>query len=87
MQFVDARGRFKFQVTALPYWQLDLTLNRAGKPSGASDQPAHLEVVDVVRDDMFTTLFVKNGVRYRVTTFPEREAWLIEILKTWEFTD
>ena len=31
--------------------------------------------------------FTKNGVQYVVVTMPELENWLIEILKTWEFTD
>jgi hypothetical protein len=50
-------------------------------------QPDHLEIVDVLRDDTFTVLFQKNGICYGVVTLPEYEAWLIEILKTWEFTD
>ena len=52
------------------------------EPSGTSDQPDHLEIVDVIRDDMFTVLFQKNGVRYVVYALPEQEAWLTEILKT-----
>lgn len=51
------------------------------------DQPDHLEIVDVVRDDTFTVLFQKNGVRYVVVTLADDEAWLTEILTTWQFTD
>jgi hypothetical protein len=42
---------------------------------------------DVMRDDLFTALFQKNGVRYSVITLPEDEAWLTDILSTWRFTD
>ena len=87
IQFLDAEGAFQFQVSTLPYSQLDLTLNRMGAPSGTNDQPDHLEIVDVVRDDTFTALFQKNGVRYAVVTLPENEAWLTDILTAWQFTD
>jgi hypothetical protein len=83
IQVLDAEGAFQFQVSTLPYSQLDLTLNRTGAPSGTNDHPDHLEIVDVVRDDIFTVLFQKNGVRYAVVTFPENEAWLSDILTTW----
>lgn len=58
-----------------------------GTPSTNADQPDHLEIVDVVRDDMFTVLFQKRGVRYVVVTLPEHEAWLTDILRSWQFTD
>jgi len=35
--------------------------------------------VDVVRDDTFTVLFQKNGIRYVVVTLPEHQAWLTDI--------
>lgn len=41
--------------------------------------------MDIFRDDLFSVLFIKNGVRYAVVTLPEQEAWLITILKTWQF--
>ena len=87
IQFLDAEGAFQFQVSTLPYSQLDLALNRTGAPSGTNDQPDHLEIVDVVRDDTFTVLFQKNGVRYAVVTLPAHEAGLTDILKSWHFTD
>ena len=87
MLFIDPAGEFKFRVWTWPYTQLDLTLGRIGEPSNSSDQPDHLEIVDVLRDDMFTVLFHKNGVRYVVAALPEHEAWLTDILKTWQFTD
>ena len=87
IQFLDANNNYEFQISAGPYSQLDLILDRFGEPSGAGDQPDHLEIVDVVRDDLFTVLFQKNGIRYAVVTLPEHENWLTDILTTWQFTD
>lgn len=83
IQFRDATGDKELQIAAYPYTQLDLTLNREGQASATHDQPDHLEIVDVVRDDLFTVLFVKDGVRYSVVTLSEQEAWLRQILTTW----
>jgi len=69
------------------YTQLDVTLGRLGEASGTSDQPDHLEIINVLRDDAFKVLFTKNGTLYVVTTLPEYEAWLTDILTTWQFTD
>jgi hypothetical protein len=71
----------------MPYSKLDVVLDRTGDPSNASDQPDHLEIVDVVRDDTFSVLFHKNGIRYAVDTMPELEPWLTDILRTWQFLD
>ena len=83
--FIDPIGEFKFRVFTWPYSQLDLTLGRIGEPSNTADQPDHLEIVDVIRDDMFTVLFQKNGIRYVVSALPDHEAWLTDILTTWQF--
>jgi hypothetical protein len=56
-------------------------------PGTTADQPNNLETVDIVRDDLFTVLFQKNGVRYVVTALPRHEAWLTEILTTWQFIE
>ena len=37
------------------------------------------------RDDTFTVLFQKNGIRYGVITLSEDEAWLTDLLTTWQF--
>ena len=87
IQFLDEIGDYKFQVSAWPYTQLDLTHRQEGMPGTTADQPNKLETVDIVRDDLFTVLFQKNGVRYVVTALPRHEAWLTEILTTWQFTD
>jgi hypothetical protein len=87
VQFMDAAGDKELIISAWPYTQLDVTLGRLGEPSGASDQPDNLEIVDVMRDDLFTVLFQKNGIRYAVVTLPEQEAWLADLLQSWQFTD
>ena len=58
----------------MAYSQLGLTLARVGEPSAISDQPDHLEIVDVLRDDLFTVQFTKNAVRYVVVAPPQNEA-------------
>ena len=87
VQFTDATGDKELIVSAWPYTQLDLTLGQEGIPSGASDQPDNLEVVNVLRDDLFKVLFTKNGTLYVVTTLHEYEAWLTDILTTWQCID
>ena len=87
VQFTDATGDKELIISAWPYTQLDLTLGREGTPATTADQPDHLEIVNVLRDDVFKVVFTKNGTLYVVTTLPEYEAWLTDILKTWQFTD
>jgi hypothetical protein len=87
VQFTDATADKLFTIAAWPYSQYDLTLSREATPSTNADQPDHLEIVDVVRNDVFTVLFQKNGVHYVVVTLTEDEAWLTDILTTWRFTE
>lgn len=86
MQFLDASGDLRFQVTAVPYARLDLSQGMAIPLEPSPDQPEHLEIVDVVRDDLFVVLFQANGIRYAITSLPEDEPWLTEILTSWRFT-
>jgi hypothetical protein len=86
-QFLHPTGDKELIISAWPYTQLDLTLGKEGSPDTALDQSDQLEIVDVVRDDLFTVLFQKNGIRYSIITLPEDEAWLTELLTTWRFTD
>ena len=53
------------------YTQLDGTLGREAEPNGTSDQPDHLKIVEVLRDDTFTVLFQKNAIHNDVVTRPE----------------
>jgi hypothetical protein len=87
VQFMDATGDRELIISAWPYTQLDVTLGRLGEPSGTSDQPDHLEIIDVVRNDLLTVMFQKHGVHYIVVTLPEYEPWLTDILTTWKFND
>ena len=41
--------------------------------------------MNVVVDDTVQIWFVKLGVMYEVITFKGDEAWLVDILKTWQF--
>jgi hypothetical protein len=86
-QFMDATGDKELIISAWPFTQYDLTLGREGAASIASDQPDHLEIVNVLRDDLFKVIFTKNGTLYVVTTLTEDEAWLTDILTTWQFTE
>jgi hypothetical protein len=36
----------------------------------------------VLRDDLFTIQFTKNGVRYAIVTLPKHEAWLTDSRRT-----
>lgn len=87
VQFTGATGDKELIISTWPYTQLDVTLGRLGEPSGTSDQPDHLEIVNVLRDDVFKVMFTKNGTIYVVTTLPEYEAWLTDLLQSWQFTD
>ena len=84
--FSDPSNNKEFTVTATPYSQLDVTLGREGDPSGTADQPDHLEIVNIRRDDVVRVWFTKNGVLYTIVTLPDLEPWLTSnILKTWQF--
>ena len=71
VQFMDATGDKELIISAWPYTELDVTLGQLGDASGIPDQPDHLEIVGVMRDDVFRVLFVKNGVHYTIVTLAE----------------
>ena len=84
--FTDPTSEKQFIVTATPYSQLDVTLGREGDPSGTADQPDHLEIVNIRRDDLFRVWFTKDDVLYTIVTMPNLETWLTRnILPTWQF--
>ena len=86
IRFSDPSNNKQFIVTATPYSQLDVTLGREGDPSNVSDQPDHLEIVNIRRDDLFRVWFTKDGVLYTIVTMPDLEPWLTgDILPTWQF--
>ena len=47
---------------------------------------ASLFPTNVSRSDLFKAWFTKNGVRYVVVTLQDHEAWLANILTSWQFT-
>ena len=84
-QFMDAAGDKELLISAWPYTQLDLTLGkhrRTERHIGPIRSPRDR---GCARDDTFTVLFQKNGIRYGVITLSEDEAWLTDILTTWQF--
>jgi hypothetical protein len=87
LSFANTSGTEIFTVAAVPYAQLDLVLDREGAPTAMSDQPDHLEIVNFTRTDFFKVWFSKNGVLYIVGASTDQEAWLRNILKTWQFDE
>ena len=87
ISFTDPTNDKQFTITATPYSQYDLTLDQEGAPDGVTDQPSHLEIINVVREDVTRVWFTKDGVLYTVLTLPRLEAWLFDLLKSWRFTD
>lgn len=87
VEFRDPSGEREFTISAAPYTQFDLVQRRDRTPSTMWEQSDQLEIADVVRDDVFTVLFQKNGIRYVVIEMPEDEAWVTDMLATWRFTE
>lgn len=83
--FSDASSEKQFVISVAPYEQLDLTLNHLQDPSTVADQPSDLEIVNVLREDTFKVWFTKNGVLYVVLALDEHEAWLTDLLQSWQF--
>ena len=51
IQFSDQSADKLFQITALPYSQMDVALGTEGRPAGTSDQSTTLAIINVHRDD------------------------------------
>jgi hypothetical protein len=78
----------QFQIVAVPYFQVDIAaaVYAPHDAHGTTDQGLQLRDVNVVAaGDTVQIWFVKMGVMYEVLTFKSDEAWLAEILKTWQF--
>ena len=54
---------------------------------GLADQGLQLRDVDIIRGSNVQIWFVKLGVIYLVAGAKDSEEWLVNILKTWQFTD
>lgn len=70
MLFLGPKGEYKFRISTWPYTQLDLTLGREATPSTNADQPDHLEIVDVVRDDILTICSRRTACATWLLRFP-----------------
>jgi hypothetical protein len=78
-----------FYIMAIPYSQVNIAAEgfQPHEAYGLADQGLQLRTVDIVRTSTVQISFVKGGVIYQVVGGPGSEAWLTEILKTWQFTD
>lgn len=85
----DAQGHIKqFQILAIPYSQVDIAAGEFATHDayGTNDQGLWLTDVNVVESGGVQQFwFVKLGVMYEVLGIEGDEAWLIDILKTWQF--
>jgi hypothetical protein len=71
--------------SAMPLMLLTMNHFTWAHISTANDQGLDLQDVNVVAHDTTEFWFVKTGVMYEVITIKGDEAWLVNILKTWQF--
>jgi hypothetical protein len=88
ISFMSTTTGKEFEILAIPYAQVDIAAG-AFTPHdayGTADQGLWLRDVNVVEDGGVQQFwFVKTGVMYEVLGMKGDEAWLINILKTWQF--
>jgi hypothetical protein len=78
----------QFEILAIPYSQVDVSADGYAPHDayGTNDQGLELRDVNVVESGGVQQFwFVKLGVMYEVLTMSGDEAWLLDILKTWQF--
>ena len=77
----------QFDILAIPYSQVDIAAGAFNPHDayGTNDQDLQLQDVNFVDSDMPQFWFVKTGVMYEVIGMKGDEAWLANILKTWQF--
>ena len=89
ISFLPRSGAGKqFEILAIPYSQVDIATGEYAPHDayGTADQGLWLRDVNVVADDSTVQMwFVKTGVMYEVIGMQGDEAWLVDILKTWQF--
>ena len=78
-----------FYIMAIPYSQVDISADgfQPHDAFGLADQGLQLRDVDIIRGSNVQIWFVKLGVIYLVAGAKDSEEWLVNILKTWQFTD
>jgi len=87
VSFMSASGK-QFLITAVPYSQVDIAAGEYAPHAayGTEDQGLQLRDVNLlVGGDTPQILFVKGGVMYDIVMMKGDEAWLADILKTWQF--
>ena len=88
-QSPDAQGHIKqFEILAIPYSQVDISAGEFALHDayGTADQGLWLRDVNVAKHGGVQQFwFVNRGVMYEVLGMEGDEAWLIDILKTWQF--
>ena len=89
ISFLPRTGAGKqFEILAIPYSQVDIAAGVYAPHDayGTAEQGLWLRDVNVVADDSTVQMwFVKTGVMYEIITMKGDEAWLTDILKTWQF--
>jgi hypothetical protein len=89
ISFLPSSGTGKqFEILAIPYSQVDIAADTYAPQDayGTADQGLWLRDVNVVADDSTVQMwFVKLGVMYEVVGMKGDEAWLVNILRTWQF--
>jgi hypothetical protein len=88
ISFLSKTTNKQFEIEATPYSQVDIAAS-AFTPHdayGTNDQGLELRDVNVVDSGGVQQFwFVKLGVMYEVLGMKGDEAWLIDILTTWQF--
>ena len=88
VSFMSKTTNKQFDILAIPYSQVDIAAGgyAPNNAYGTADQGLELRDVNVVTGGgVLQVWFVKTGVMYEVITMQGDEAWLIDILKTWQF--
>ena len=89
ISFLPASGAGRqFIITADPYSQVDIAAGEylPHDAYGTEDQGLQLRDVNLIAGgDTSQLLFVKDGIMYDIVTGKGDEAWLTNILKTWQF--
>ena len=78
----------QFIITADPYSQVDIAAGDylPHDAYGTEDQGLQLRDVNLIAGgDTSQILFVKDDIMYDIVTMTGDEAWLADILKTWQF--
>lgn len=97
--FEDKTAETGFQIFIVPYEEDLVSDERFYKdvPSGVRKNSKNLQIDNIQATsfnssnlflgETFEVWFINNGFLYEVTTVKKYESWLLEILKTWQFSE